>query len=132
MGEYKLWDFLNTHYENVILLWVKEDRLSKRDRAILNQKLDRLVQIDFSLAIGMKLLAGPVAKHIYKLRAKGDVQLRPMLCRGPISDETEYTLLQGAVETGGKLPKRVQEQAGKNRQMILRDPSRRCSHERIT
>lgn len=127
----KLWDFLDARGKSVIQKWVKDDRLSKRDVAILNQRLDRLQQVDFSLAREMKFLAGPVHKHIYKLRAKGDIQLRPMLCKGPINNETEYTLLQGAVEKGGKLPKGVQEQAEKNRQTVIDDPSRRGPHERL-
>ena len=132
MDQLGLWDFLNEQGENAILKWGEDDRLSPRDRAALNQKLDRLIQMDFALAIGTKLLAGPIYKHIYKLRVKGDVALRPMLCRGPIDNEKEYTLLRGAVEIGGKLPDRAQKQAEENRQTIIRTPSRRCPHERIT
>jgi hypothetical protein len=69
MSELRLWDFLSARGENVILQWVKDARLQTRDRAALNQKLARLRQMDFDLAIGTKLLAGPVQKqrHIYKL-----------------------------------------------------------------
>src|SRR5689334_15911784 len=79
-----LWDFISPppRKENLILRWVSEERLTKRDRAALNQKLDRLCQMDFELAIATKLLAGPIYKHIYKLVIHGDVMLRPMLCRG--------------------------------------------------
>lgn len=80
----------------------------------LNQKLDRLAQIDFELAIQTKFLAGPVYKSIYKLVIKADVQLRPMLCRGPVDVEREYTLVLGAVETGGKLPSGAKEKAETN------------------
>ena len=95
----KLWDFLSSapRRENLILRWVSDEKLTKRDRAILNQKLKRLCQIDFELAVGTKLLAGPIYKHIYKLVIHGDVMLRPMLCRGPIDPHTEYTLLLGAI-----------------------------------
>jgi hypothetical protein len=131
MAAFKLWDFLNIHNKNVILIWVKEDRLSKRDRAILNQKLARLAQMDFSLAITSKLLAGPICEHIYKLVIHGDVMLRPLLCKGPINNDIEYTLLLGAVERGWKLPARAKEQATNNRQAVIDNPSRRCPHERI-
>src|SRR5437016_510013 len=86
----RLWDFLSARGENVILRWVRDDRLTKRDRAVLNQKLDRLTQIDFGLATGTKLLAGPIYKHVYKLVIHADVMLRPLLCRGPINNESEY------------------------------------------
>jgi hypothetical protein len=126
-----LWDFLTPRGENVILRWVEDERLTVRDRAALNQKLDRLSQIPFALAIGTKLLAGPIWKHIYKLVIHADVMLRPMLCRGPIDKEREYTLLIGAIETGGKLPRGAKEKAQENREAVISDPSRRRRHERI-
>ncbi len=132
MDLYRLWDFLSARGENLILRWVRNDRLTVRDRAVLNQKLDRLSQIDFRLAIETRMLAGPIhAGHIYKLVIHGDVMLRPMLCRGPINVPSEYTLLLGAVETGGKLPGGSKEQAAENRLTIMHDHSRRCPHERI-
>jgi hypothetical protein len=127
---YRLWDFLSERGENLILKWVKDDRLTVRARASLNQKLDRLIQIPFQTAIETKMLAGPIGKHIYKLRINADVMLRPMLCRGPI-DQDEYTLLLGAVETGGRLPKGSIEKAQQNRATIVADQKRRCPHVRI-
>ncbi len=132
MAAYRLWDFLSARRENVILRWVRDDRLTVRDRAVLNQKLDRLSQVDFRLAIETKMLAGPIhASHIYKLVIHGNVMLRPMLCRGPLHVPSEYTLLLGAVETGGKLPRGSKERAAQNRLTVLHDPTRRCLHERI-
>jgi hypothetical protein len=127
----KLWDFLSTRDENVILRWVKDDRLTVRDRAKLNQKLDRLSQMPFELAIQTKLLAGPIYKNIYKLIVHGDVMLRPMLCRGPFDIDKEYTLLLGAVETGGQLPEGSKQKAADNRESLIADRSRRCPHVRI-
>ena len=128
---YELWDFLDGRKKNIILQWVKDDRLTMGDRAKLNNKIKRLSQLDFELAKSTKLLAGPIHKHIYKLIIHGDVMLRPMLCCGPINKETEYTFLHGAVETGGKLPPTVAERAEENREAILNDPTRRCKHARI-
>jgi len=87
--------------------------------------------MDFQLAVGTKLLAGPIYKHVYKLVIHADVMLRPMLCKGPINVDTEYTLLFGVVEKGGKLPTGSKERAENNRETILKDPARRCSHVRI-
>lgn len=114
-----------------MLKWVKDERLTARSRAMLNQKFDRLCQMDFQLAVGTKLLAGPIHKHVYKLVIHSDVMLRPMLCKGPINVDAEYTLLLGAVEKGGKLPAGSKERAESNRETILKDPTRRCSHVRI-
>jgi hypothetical protein len=133
MDELSLWDFVSLRGENVILRWVKDARLTTRDRAVLNQKLERLRQMDFDLAIGTKLLVGPIEKqrHIYKLVIHGDVMLRPLLCRGPIDPETEYTLLLDGIEKGWKLPSGAPLQAEENRLTVLSNPSRRVPHERI-
>jgi hypothetical protein len=128
---YELWHFTNIRSESVIVEWVSDEKLSKRDRAILNQKLDRLRQIDYDLAKNTRLLAGPIYGHVYKLVIHGDVMLRPMLCRGPISNETEYTLLLGAIERNWKLPPNSEERAADNRETIINDPNRRKPHERI-
>jgi hypothetical protein len=128
---YLLWDFLSVRGENVIIRWARDERLTKRDRAALNNRLTRLSQIDFQAAIDTKLLAGPIYKQVYKLKIYGDVMLRPMLCRGPINNLSEYTLLLGAIEIGGKLPKGVKEKAEENRKEIIKNPARRKLHERI-
>ena len=128
---YALWDFRSERGENVILRWVREDRLTKRARAALNQKLDRLSQLEFDLAVQTKFLAGPIYKRIYKLVVKADIQLRPLLCRGPHNVEREYTLLLGAVEVGDKLPNGAKEKAEENRQVVIKNPNRRVKHGRI-
>lgn len=128
---YRLWDFLTERGDNIILEWAKDKRLTVRDRAALNQKFTRLVQVDFELAIQTKLLAGPIYKHVYKVIIHGDVMLRPMLCRGPIDNEREYTLLLGAIEKDWKLPPGSKEKAEEHREIIISDPTRRRKHERI-
>src|SRR5579863_14348 len=127
---FTLWDFLSARGENVILRWVRDERLSKRDRAALNQRFDRLTQIDFQLAVDT-FLAGPIYRQVYKLIIHADVMLRPMLCRGPIENETEYTLLLGAIERNRRLPPGAKEEAQANCETVIRDPSRRERHARI-
>ena len=132
---YNLWDFLSPRGENVILRWARDERLTTRERAALNNKLDRLAQIDFSLAIETKFLAGPIYGRIYKLVVHAGRMLRPLLCRGPIDNETEYTLLLGVIETGGKLPIGAKEKAAENREAVIffesQGNSRRTPHVRI-
>lgn len=126
-----LWDFCSPppRCENLIVRWVKDARLSTRDRAVFAQKLKRLSQIDFELAIKTKLLAGPIYQHVYKLVIHGDVMLRPMLCRGPIVLQGEYTLLLGAIERNDTLPSGAMQQAAQYRLIVLDDPTRRAPHE---
>jgi hypothetical protein len=132
MPEYVLWDFLEgARFENVILRWVQDERLTKRDRAALNNRIRRLAQTDYALAVQTKLLAGPIYKHVYKLVIHADRMLRPMLCRGPIDNETEYTFLLGAIEINWKLPRGSKEQAEGNREVVLSNADRRCIHEDI-
>jgi hypothetical protein len=127
---YEIWDYLEVHGENVILEWVKNERLTKRSRAALNQKIKRLSQMDYSLAVSSKMLAH-IYRHVHKLIIKADIMLRPMLCRGPIDNLKEYTFLLGVIETGGKLPKGSKEEAAHRREIIIRDKNRRRKHERI-
>jgi hypothetical protein len=115
-----------------MLEWAKDARLSTQARAALDNKIKRLSQNDYDLAIKTKLLAGPIHKHIYKLRIGGSVALRPMLCRGPINNLSEYTFLLGAIEVGGKLPDGAKEQAEQNRLEVINEPdNRRTKHARF-
>ena len=99
---------------------------------MLNQKRRRLAQIDYDLAIDTKLLAGPIYKKIYKLVIHGDVMLRPMLCRGPVNNDQEYTFLIGATERDWKLSTGSKEQADQRRAIVLNNPLRRTPYERIS
>ena len=132
MALFDIFDFLSDGGENLIRRWADGEALSRRDRAILNQKLDRLAQMDFDLARGTKLLAGPVHAHIYKLRVFGDVMLRPMLCKGPLRPDREYTVPVGAVERDGKLrPAHCKVTAAANRVLVGKYPHRRGPHEQF-
>jgi hypothetical protein len=121
-----LFDFLDDNNKSVIHEWAKS--LEKADRAKLNSKFKQLAEMDFALAWGTKLLQGPIYKSIYKLRTKQTVQLRPLLCRGPLDNDAEYTLLEGAKEIGKKLTTGAVQRADKNRDELLANPKRRRNH----
>lgn len=122
-----LWDFTNARRESVVKEWLTKERISRRAIGQLNQKLDLLAINGPSLP--PKLLAGPIYGHIYKLIIHGDRMLRPMLCKGPLNMEKEYTLLLGAIEANWKLDHDPVE-AEANRQILIADPKRRRGHER--
>jgi hypothetical protein len=131
-GLCSLWDFVSPRGENMLSRWAKAEKLSTKDRAKLNQRLDRLVQVEFEQAISTKLLNGPLRKEIYKVKVHGQVMMRPLLCRGPFLKETEYTLLVGAIEKNWKLePPTCLGDAEKNRGIVLADKSRREPHVRF-
>ena len=79
------------------------------------------------------MLCGSETPGILKLRVKGNVQLRPMLCRGPIEIDKEFTLLLGACEVGGKLvPRDADAMADRLKHEVKRGPNRRrIKHERV-
>ena|SRR6202142_4418877 len=129
---YDLWDFISGRGENLIARWADEEKLNKSARAKMDQRFDRLMQVDFELAIHTNLINGPVKKEIYKVKVNGDVQLRPLVCRGPIEKTSEYTILVGAIERNKKLePSTCLTDASNNRDIILADNRRRCPHEKF-
>ena len=126
-----LFDYVTDRGRNDILEWTA--RLQKPDRAKLEQKLARLVQISHDLAKNTHLLAGPVHESIWKLRVNASIMLRPHLCKGPVDNHAEYTLLIGAVEVGDRLPKDIGKEAMVRRGRVEANPSRcRVAHGTIT
>jgi len=126
---FRLFDFVNCHGKNEIKSWTKE--LQKKELAKLNAKLDLLALHGDDLL--PDTLANTPTPGVLKLRVHGKVQLRPMLCRGPIDIFGEYTLLIGAFERGGEFdPSKADQIADERKLEINRDPTnRRCKHERV-
>lgn len=128
----RLYDYVDARGRNIIREWT--DGLQARDRAKLRNKLKMLEKVA-DPALLPQLLAGPRIQgepEIYKLqvgRSGSENALRPMLCRGPFDKNEELTLLVGATERDGKLPKGVAKVAEQNRRDILADPNRRRPHE---
>src|ERR1700690_2679422 len=126
---WKIFEFLDRG-ESTIGRWLREEDITARDRGQLMLKMDMLAIHGMDLLPG--LLAGPIASkkkrdklqsHIYKLVVHGQRMLRPMLCRGPVPEgmNSEFTMLIGAIETGGVLDVDVAE-AEVRRQEIIVDP----------
>jgi len=128
---WRLYDYLNQRGDNEVADWTRG--LQKSDRARLNQKLDMLERYGID-GLPPKLVAGPLGghRHIYKLRIDGSVAMRPMLCKGPIDMNREFTLLLGATERDRVLdPMDAPRRAEQRRTEIIANPTRRCNHERV-
>jgi hypothetical protein len=118
-----------------IALWIAKEKLGKREIGQLNQKIDMLERNGHNLP--PNLLAGPIkskrnkklVSHIYKLRLNGDRALRPLLCKGPIEMDREYTMLLGAIEVNSVLDIDA-EDAENVRATIVANPRLRKPHER--
>lgn len=126
---WKLHDYLDAHGVNDFKRWseAQETKLIAK----LNQRLDMLEA--HGLALLPSILSSTRSRHIYKLKIKGKVQLRPMLCRGPFDNNGEFTLLMGASEKDMELvPRDADHQAEGRRQTVLSDTKRRCNHERVS
>lgn len=126
---FDLFDYVDPQGANIFAEWTLE--LQKVQRAKMNAKIDML-QLHGEVLVPHVLTDTPIAS-IRKLRIKGNVQLRPLLCRGPHSMETEYTFLMGATERDGRLtPEDSPETADARRSVVALDQGRRCKHERIS
>lgn len=135
MGDwkYRIYEFTDPRGSSVIGRWLEAEKVTRRDRGQLVAKLDMLAMVGSLLPN----LAGPIQSkrnpkmqsHVYKLVVHGDVMLRPMLCKGPIDNEGEFTLLLGAIETGDVLDHDAEE-AEHNMRIVIEDPSRRVRNGR--
>lgn len=126
-----LYDYVGPRGDNDFKLW--SWRLQKADLARLNRKLKMLEDNGADLPTG--LLAGPIKghAHIYKLRINGRVALRPLLCKGPIDNDTEFTLLMGAFEKDRKwVPPNAPRTAEDRRNEVISNANRRCPHVKVT
>lgn len=126
---FKLYDYVDAQERNLFAQWTQG--LEKSQRAKLNARLDLLQQQGDGLL--PEMLTGSPTPGILKLRCRGNVQLRPLLCKGPIDVDQEYTLLIGAIERSGKFdPAKADQTAAERKNAVLAAPNRRrCPHERI-
>ena len=126
---YILFDYIDANGVNVFRQWSLN--LQPKERSKLNAKLDML-RINGEVLFP-HILTDTDVPGILKLRVKGQVQLRPLLCRGPIKVKTDFTLLMGAKEVGDEIkPKKAFETADSYKQQVIADPkNRRVPHERV-
>lgn len=128
---WKVYQFLDERGQSVIKEWLRKERVPKTQLAQFQVAILTLERLGPE-----GLVHGPIKQQrkrpitgIYKMKIrgnKGHVQLRPMLCYGPIHLDSEVTLLVGAIERDGKLePKNYLEKADEHRSELIRDPKRR-------
>jgi hypothetical protein len=127
---FRLFDYVNIQGKNEIKSWT--EGLQKTERAKLNARLDMLMQHGEDLF--PDILTGTPTPGILKLRVKGKVQLRPMLCRGPVNCGEEYTLLIGVIEKDFQfVPPKADQIADERKSQVKQQPkNRRCDHERVS
>jgi len=135
---WKIFDAVNNVGTSNIIDWIQKEKITKNDVARLNQKIDMLERN--GTEFHPKLVAGPIKserkpkspRHIYKLRIRGDRELRPLFCKGPLDMDDEFTLLLGAIEVGDVLDTDALD-AEAVRQAVIKHPNRwRKPHERYS
>lgn len=128
--KYTIHDYVNGKGVNEFNTWAQG--LQKAEKAKLREKLDKLILHGDDLH--PQMLTDTPVPGIQKLRVHGPVQLRPLLCKGPVNVSVEYTMLKGAKEVGNKWsPKNAPTTADGNKNEIISDPvNRRKKHERFT
>lgn len=126
---FDLYDYVNAAGDNVFAQWT--NTLEKKERGKLASKIDMLSQHGTTLF--PEILTNTPTAGVLKLRVKGNVQLRPMLCYGPENIEREFTFLLGAKEVGGRfVPTKADELAADNKAEVINDPGkRRKRHEHV-
>ncbi len=129
---WRVYAYTGGRIKSVAQEWARDVKYDKDLLARLNQKLDSLEKHGTELSTG--LLAGTSFKHVDKLRVFGRKTVwRFMVCKGPISNDFEFTLLFVAQEKDRKLiPKDAYKRADDNRKDIISNPERRKIHERIS
>jgi hypothetical protein len=127
---FHLFDYKSVQGRNDFKEWTAA--LQKKELGKLNVRLDMLARLGDDLM--PNILTGTTQAGLMKLRVPGRVQLRPLLCRGPINTAQEYTLLMGATEVGMSFePPNAVRVASQRRTAVTSDPdNRRCKHERVS
>lgn len=125
----KIYEWIDGAGRGIVTDW----DLQVEQRAKLDDKLQMLrrAEVDATGRVNLpqNLLAGPGVYGqalIYKLKVKGNVALRPMLSLGPVSRDTEWTILTRAEERDRRLlPLNAADVAETRRQEILADRTKR-------
>lgn len=108
-------------------------KLEQAQLAKLDERLDRIEELDHLDYQTTKGLIFPFRKHLKKLKIPGNVALRPILTLGPFDKASEITFLLVAKERDRKLAPpepRAEELANQRLDDIRKDPLRRCRYER--
>jgi hypothetical protein len=127
---WRIYCFLSERGSNLIREWLDGEKVTSSQRAAFQSKIDLFERSGPDLTPGF-ITSTPIAADIYKMKIRGQVQLRPMACRGPIDMDREYTILLGWIERNNdRVPNEIKVKAQQNRAIVVSDPSRR-RRERI-
>lgn len=126
---YTIYDYVSASGDNEFEAWWRG--LEKPQRAKLRSRIDMLKLHGDGLL--PEILTGTPVAGILKLRCRGNVQLRPLLCRGPQRPADEYTMLNGATERDSVFaPADAVETADARRAVVAQNEVRRTLHVEVS
>lgn len=125
-----IYEYVDGRGWGVISRW-RDQELQAAERTKLEVKIDNLEAASVELV--KHLVHGTPERSIFKLKIKGNRQLRPLLCYGTEDPQSEITFLVAAFEIGNKFdPPNALELAVRRRAEIRDDPGRRGLYEQET
>ena len=117
-------DYVNDRGENEIRLWLNSQSLKTQTK--IDVRLLEMTAMPHWPPQYISAYRG--VEHIFELKiTRQNVQYRPLGCYGP--SPKEFTLLIGAIEKGGKIPKGTLMSAEDRRKIVLNNRSRVCEHQ---
>jgi hypothetical protein len=124
-----LWEWTEEHGESGVLSTAD---LEVAQRARLDERLDRIEELDSLTFESVKGLIFPWKGQFKKMKVRGNVALRPILVLGPFDRKHEVTFLALAKERDGALlPRNVEDIAADRLAEVLANPrERRKRYER--
>lgn len=128
--QFPIYDYVNQQGRNEFKDW--SSGLQKTERAKLNQHIDKLMI--YGEGLYPRLPTDSDVPGILKIQiTAAKVQLRPLLCRGPVNPGSEFTFLLGAKEKGSKWsPRNAPITADENKSAIIASAgARRKAHEKV-
>jgi hypothetical protein len=126
MPSWVVYDYVDRRDRNVVAEWL--DTLDSRARAKVDAKIQALRQ--YGGALPTTMLSDTDEPRIKKLRVRGRVNWRVLLCYGPVDLTKEFTLLHAVHEKDNKMPEGATQEADARRHQVAADPdTRRTRHE---
>jgi hypothetical protein len=123
---YKIWVFIEPDGTNEFYKW--REKMPPKQVAKMDDRITKLSQSGLQL---LPLILAPVKNSgLYKLKVHGNPQLRPLLTRGPLDNNSEFTLLQGAREISSQFdPLNAVDLANAKKDRLLLDDSLRTEYK---
>ena len=125
MYPWEFFDYVSARGENEILTWL--NGLPKKAKAKINGRIATLAGY-LEEWPPQYISAYRGVDDVYEVKiVSGGRQFRPLGCYGP--GRHQFTLLIGAEEKGGKIPRSDLEVADERRKLVLDDNTRAVPHD---